>query len=284
MSNDSFKSPWDGVVKSRPGWAVGDGYAVGDDPFNEQKRKPEDSSDTESNRSATSRYTSRSAYSPRSTRDMDRDRYEPSQYGERGYAAADGYARDARSDYYEQSQYGGGNARAYSRDPAPAYQYEASRPRRDQRRSYDDQDMDDYYEKTRITTYRREPVEQQRSLAPYVGDRDRERARSQEVYSRRDDRDRGPRSRGRRDSSSSSSDRDSSNTPLKKWAATFAGAAVGGMAANRVGNRREGGDQNWVATGIGAVIGGLVGREVEKKVYEHKDKRHEREREREERY
>jgi S-adenosylmethionine:tRNA-ribosyltransferase-isomerase (queuine synthetase) len=37
-----------------------------------------------------------------------------------------------------------------------------------------------------------------------------------------------------------------------------------------------------VPTAIGAVIGGLVGREVEKKVYEHKDEK--RKREHEERY
>lgn len=212
---------------------------------------------------------------------MDGDRYEPSQYGERGYVARDGYARDARSDAYEQSNYGGD--RSYSRDPPTYVQtntyYSDGGRRRDQQRSYDDQDVDGYYEKTRVTKYKRYPEE--RGLAPY-DDRDRERARSQDVAMyRREDRDRESRSRNRRDSGSSSDGEESSNTPLKKWAATFAGAAVGGMAAQRLPSKHhEGG--NWVPTAIGAVIGGLVGREVEKKVYEHKDKR--REREHEERY
>merc|ERR1711939_667444 len=186
---------YEGIIKPRPGWAVGDGYAVGDDPFDE-KRKSEDTESTESVYSSDSRSYSRTSYSPSSARAMDRDRYEPSQYGERGYAAADGYERDARSDYYEQSQYGG-NQRAYSRDPpayAPAYQYSGSR-NRDQRRSYDDQDLD------------------------YV----------EQITSR----------------------------------------------------NSRGGDTNWVPTAIGAVVGGLLGREVEKKVYEHKDKR---ERDREDRW
>merc|ERR1711881_423039 len=265
---------YEGIIKPRPGWAVGDGYAVGDDPFDE-KRKSEDTESTES---------VYSSYSPSSARAMDRDRYEPSQYGERGYAAADGYERDARSDYYEQSQYGG-NQRAYLRDPpayAPAYQYSGSR-NRDQRRSYDDQDLD-YVEKTRITKYRREPVTD-RGLMPYRagGEVDQQRARSQVDY-RREDRDGGrrERERGRRDSSSSSSDREGHNTPLKKWAATFAGAAAGGVAAQQITSRNSrGGDTNWVLTAIGAVVGGLLGREVEKKVYEHKDKR---ERDREDRW
>jgi len=115
------------------------------------------------------------------------------------------------------------------------------------------------------------------------GEVDQQRARSQVDY-RREDRDGGrrERERGRRDSSSSSSDREGHNTPLKKWAATFAGAAAGGVAAQQITSRNSrGGDTNWVPTAIGAVVGGLLGREVEKKVYEHKDKR---ERDREDRW
>jgi uncharacterized protein YcfJ len=201
---------------------------------------------------------------------MDRDSYEPSQYSERGYVARDGYARDARSDAYEQASYGS-SGRAY---PANTEGYSASGGGGyggyDRQRSYDDRDLDDYYERTKITKYRQD---NDRGLDVYR-DRDRERARSQDY--RREER---ARSRGRRGSGGSGDDGEGGdNTPLKKWAATFAGAAVGGIAANRFQKK----DDNWMPTAIGAVVGGLVGREVEKKVYEHKERR--KEREQEERY
>jgi hypothetical protein len=245
MSNQpSSKGSYDGIVTKRPGeWVAGDGYAVGDDPFNE-KGKTESGSDSESSYSNRTRQTARSAYT---SRGMDRDRYESSQYGQSRYVANDGYTRDGRSDAYEQSQYAGqyvDGDRGYSRNPpgyAPPKYYGTS----DRRRSYDDQDAPDYYEKTRITKYRREPLDQDRGLAPDDGDRDRERARSQDVIRREDRYDREEKSRGRRDSSSSDSGREHNNTPLKKWAATFAGAAVGGMAANRMHGERH--TENWVS-------------------------------------
>merc|ERR1711981_737097 len=56
---------YEGIIKPRPGWAVGDGYAVGDDPFDE-KRKSEDTESTESVYSSDSRSYSRTSYSPSS--------------------------------------------------------------------------------------------------------------------------------------------------------------------------------------------------------------------------
>ncbi|KIW04360.1 hypothetical protein, variant 2 [Verruconis gallopava] len=202
---------------------------------------------------------------------MDRDRYEPSQYSERGFAARDGYVRDARSDAYERSQYG-----PYDRDDyvATRSNYGGASTGYDRRRSYDDHDMDEYYEKTRVTRYSRDGGEP--GLAAYE-DRDRQRARSQDYRRQEDRREERPRSRGRRDSESGSeNEREGENTPMKKWAATLAGAAVGGLAAKRLQKDK---DNNWVPTALGAVVGGLLGREVEKKVYEHKERRKEREHE-----
>jgi len=65
---------------------------------------------------------------------------------------------------------------------------------------------------------------------------------------------------------------------VKKWGATLAGAAIGGLTAHKA----KKGD-NWVPAAIGAVIGGLVGREVEKEVYKRKEHRRE-DRELEEKY
>lgn len=255
---DSFGNNFEGVVNFRGGGkAPGDGYDVGPRPFADDAYGVQD--DTTSTRSSHSR----------ATRGMDRGRYEPSQYGERGYAARDGYARDGRSEAYEQSQYGA-SPRAY-----PGNAVTRSGPGYggyDRRRSYDDQDIDGYNERTRVTKYRRD---NDRGLEPYR-EREKDRARSQDY--RRDER---PRSQGKRGSGSGSDDEreGDENTPMKKWAATFAGAAAGGLAANRFSKSHE---NNWVPSAIGAVVGGLLGREVEKKVYEHKERR--KEKEHEERY
>lgn len=261
MADDdsSFKGNFDGVVKFRGGEkAPGDGYDVGDRPFADEHYEQLEAQDNDAR-------STRSSHS-RATRGMgDRDRYEPSQYGERGYVARDGYARDGYSDAYER---GGG----YAPNDRGGYrgdvvQYSGGRGY-DRRRSYDDQDVD-YVQRTRVTRYNRD---NDRGLDVYRGD-DRERARSQDY--RREER---TGSRGRRDDSDD--EEGGENTQVKKWAATFAGAAVGGIAANRF----QKGQDNWVPTAVGAVIGGLLGREVEKKVYEHKEHKERQERRREKQY
>jgi hypothetical protein len=281
MSNPGpANSTWNGLVKERPGgWVSGDGYAVGDDPLREKVKAQAKSQDSDTDSFYSSRSNSRACDSSRTLGNMSRDRYEPLQYGERGYVANDGYARDSRSDYYEQSQYGAGG-QAYSREPAyvSVAPYAGARYA-DQRRSLDDQDVDGYYERTKVTKYRRDtPTD--RGLVPY--DNERQRARSQGVYPREERRS-PSRSRSRnRSAGSSDSERESSNTPAKKWISTFVGAAIGGAAANQVQKgRRQHEGPGWKSTAVGAVIGGVLARELEKVVYEHKDKKRDREHERE---
>lgn len=282
MSNPGpANSTWNGLVKERPGgWVAGDGYAVGDDPLREKVKaqsKPRESSDTDSFYS--SRSDSRASSSSRAYGNMSRDRYEPAQYSERGYAANDGYARDSNSDYYEQSRYGGTGGRASAREPAyvSVAPYVAPRYTPQRRNSYDYEDADGYYERSKVVRYKRDvPVD--RGLVPYADDR--QRARSQDVYRREEKRSR---SRSRKGSvGSSDGERESSNTPAKKWISTFVGAAIGGAAANQIQKgRREHEGPGWKSTAVGAVIGGVLARELEKVAFEHKDKKRERERERE---
>jgi len=228
MSDDSgsFHHNYEDVVKFRSGKPPGDGYEPSDRPFGKDA------------------YDEPSISQTRSSRGSDYDSYEPSRYGARDYAARDGYAPDAASDGYGRQS--GARGRNY---PAPVVTYRGS----ERRRSYDDNDVDDYEERTRVQKYRRD------------SDRGSDRARSHSQ--KRSERSS---SRKRRGSDSSGEGRHGDgNDELKKWGATIAGAAVGGFTAHKAKGGKGG--ENWVPAAIGAVIGGLVGREVEKQVYKRKD-------------
>lgn len=212
------------LVKFHPGKPPGDGYEPGDRPFAKDSYEP--SSDTRTRASRSGRGND------------DDDDYEPSRYGGRNYTARDGYARGATSDAYERRQY-----------PPPAI----TNGGYDRRRSYDDNDVDDYYQRSRVQKYRKN------------SDRGLGRARS---HSHKRDERLG--SRKRRGSGSSGDESGDENTATKKWAATLAGAAVGSFTAHKAKGNMGKKAENWVPAAIGAVIGGLVGREVEKQVYERK--------------
>lgn len=192
---------------------------------------------------------------PRSSRGADSDVYEPSNYGARSYAARDGYTRDAMSDNYQRSS-SGGRDRGSREYGAPVPIYKGA----DRRRSYDDNDVDDYEERNRVQKYRKD------------SERGSDRPRSS--HSQR------PSSRKSRGSDSDGEEHGDGNDPLKKWGATVVGAAVGGLAAHKMKGSKGKAEENWVAAGIGAVIGGLVAREAEKQYVKRKDHH----REEEERY
>ncbi|KAF2434188.1 hypothetical protein EJ08DRAFT_693735 [Tothia fuscella] len=152
--------------------------------------------------------------------------------------AKDGYQRDARSDAYEERRYGSRSeldrGQGYSRGYQPVVPY--NRRRRSSADMRDDREV--YYERRH---------EEKRS-----------RSRPRKELEEKKHKAHGFLREGHDDGAG--------NDATKKWAATIAGAAAGGLAG------RQAKKEHWVPAAMGALIGGFVAREGEKEFYRRKER------------
>jgi hypothetical protein len=181
----------------------------------------------------------------RSGKGADDDTYESTQYGPRSSTARDGYQRDGVSDAYEERAQGFGDAPVRGQGYARGYEQPII-PYQRRRRSSADFDRDVYYERRR--TEKR--LARSRSRSRFRAGPALERAKSKLKEAKEERHYDG-----------------AENSTEKKWAATLAGAAVGGFAGHTA--KKD----NWVPAALGAIVGGLVAREGEKEFYRQKERK-----------